>query len=71
VTITSICYVNISLITDFDVGVAGGAPVSHEEVLAVFRANNDRLKSLLMSIIANTPSARTCDCGDALATARE
>ena len=36
-----LCYANISLITDYDVGVEGVPPVTHEEVVRVFTENND------------------------------
>lgn len=67
------CYVNLSLITDYDAGLEGHpevTPVSHEEVNRVFAANNERLKNLLKEIIAAVPEERTCDCGISLATAR-
>src|ERR1700689_5003296 len=35
------CYVNISLITDYDVGIEGLQPVSHHEVMQVFASNNE------------------------------
>jgi 5'-methylthioadenosine phosphorylase len=68
-----ICYVNVSLITDYDVGLEGMPgvkAVSHEEVLQVFTANNDKLKKMLMKLIEKIPTDRTCGCGRALATAR-
>jgi len=66
-----ICYANVSLVTDYDVGVVGEVePVSHEEVVEVFQANNDRLRELLLKVIANLPEARDCPCVTALATAR-
>lgn len=65
-----ICYVNISLITDYDVGIAGSQPVSHEEVLKVFASNNERVKAAIFKIIESTPAQRTCSCGSALAGAR-
>ncbi|MDQ4095273.1 MAG: S-methyl-5'-thioadenosine phosphorylase [Actinomycetota bacterium] len=62
-----ICYVNISLITDYDVGVAGESePVSHEEVVRVFTENNDKLRTLLFSVVPNIPSERSCPCSTAL-----
>ncbi|MGH2375255.1 MAG: S-methyl-5'-thioadenosine phosphorylase [bacterium] len=67
-----LCYLNISLITDYDVGVAGdpsASPVSAEEVLRQFGANLGRLRELLVSIIAAIPAERTCRCGAALAAA--
>jgi 5'-methylthioadenosine phosphorylase len=67
-----LCYLNISLITDYDVGVAGdprAAPVSAEEVLRQFAANLGRLRELIVGIIAACPPERTCRCGSALAGA--
>jgi 5'-methylthioadenosine phosphorylase len=65
------CYANISLVTDYDVGVEGEVEaVSHEEVIRVFQANNDRLRDLLFRSIAAMPEERTCPCGTSLATAR-
>jgi 5'-methylthioadenosine phosphorylase len=67
------CYVNISLITDYDVGVEGDPsvdPVSHEAVLRVFRENNERLRRLIGAMVARVPRVRACSCASALATAR-
>ncbi|HEV3086967.1 MAG TPA: MTAP family purine nucleoside phosphorylase, partial [Candidatus Elarobacter sp.] len=64
------CYVNISLITDYDVGLEGIKPVSHHEVMEVFARNNERVKNAIFKIVANTPAERTCGCGSALAGAR-
>ena len=62
-----ICYVNVSLITDYDVGVEGETePVSHEEVVRVFNANNDRLRELLFAVVPKIPSSRSCLCSTAL-----
>jgi len=65
-----ICYVNISLITDYDVGLPGAEPVTHEHVLEVFASNNDRVKNAIFKIVEAMPADRTCDCGNALASAR-
>jgi 5'-methylthioadenosine phosphorylase len=65
------CYVNISLITDYDVGVVGEtAPVTHDEVIRVFADNNDKLRDLLFRIIPRLPEARDCPCSPALVNAR-
>jgi 5'-methylthioadenosine phosphorylase len=67
------CYVNISLITDFDVGLEdhpGIEPVSHEEVMRVFASNVDRVRGGIFKIVEATPRDRTCACGSALAGAR-
>jgi len=67
------CYLNISLITDYDVGLEGHPevrPVTHQEVLRVFQANLDRLRELLWELIPAIPSQRGCACGLAVSQAR-
>jgi 5'-methylthioadenosine phosphorylase len=65
------CYANISLVTDYDVGAVGEIEaVSHEEVIRVFNENNDRLRTLLFRMIAALPEERDCPCATALANAR-
>jgi 5'-methylthioadenosine phosphorylase len=65
------CYVNLSLITDYDTGVEGEIDaVSHEEVVRVFTQNNDKLRDLLFSLIPKIPSERKCPCATALQGAR-
>ena len=64
-----ICYVNISLITDYDVGLEGHpdvAPVNMEEVVKVFNENNEKLKDLLFKAIGKIPEGRQCICSRAL-----
>ena len=56
------CYANISLVTDYDVGVTGGKPVTHQDVLRVFKENNERLKNVLIDAIAALPEKRSCGC---------
>jgi 5'-methylthioadenosine phosphorylase len=65
-----LCYANISLITDYDVGVEGVPPVTHEEVVRVFAENNDKLRDLLFSVIPSLPEQRDCECATALEGAR-
>jgi 5'-methylthioadenosine phosphorylase len=65
-----ICYVNISLITDFDVGIEGMPPVSHHEVIEVFNRNNERVKSAIGTIVKNVPLDADCPCRHALEGAR-
>jgi 5'-methylthioadenosine phosphorylase len=63
------CYVNVSLITDYDAGMEGEpgiAAVSAEAVVRVFTQNNARLLELLHLLIPRIPAARTCPCGSAL-----
>ena len=65
-----ICYANVSLITDYDVGVPGAPPVTHQEVVRVFGQNNAHLRELLFSVIPALPAERDCECATALANAR-
>jgi len=61
-----ICYCNISLITDHDVGADGATPVTNEEVIRVFNQNNAKVKELLHRMIPKLPKVRECDCSTAL-----
>lgn len=64
-----ICYVNISLITDYDVGLEGQhgiKPVSHAAVIEVFNQNNARVKDAIYKIIENIDLAASCVCHTAL-----
>jgi 5'-methylthioadenosine phosphorylase len=68
-----LCYVNVSLITDYDVGLEGlpgVAPVSHSEVVRVFQENNAKLKDLLFALLPSVPEERSCPCATALKGAR-
>jgi 5'-methylthioadenosine phosphorylase len=67
-----LCYLNISLITDYDVGVEGEEvePVTHEEVIRVFEENNAKLRDLLFGIVPALPAHRDCPCATALEGAR-
>jgi 5'-methylthioadenosine phosphorylase len=67
------CYVNISLITDYDVGlegVGGVEPVSHHEVIEVFNKNNARVKNGINAIIQKLDLKQDCKCQHALEGAR-
>lgn len=67
------CYVNISLITDYDVGLEGQPeikPVSHEEVLKVFNKNNEKVKDLIVRMIEKIDPSASCSCQQALKGAR-
>ncbi len=64
-----ICYVNIALITDYDVGLEDNPeirPVTHEEVLKVFETNNDKLRNLLFKMIENLVDESGCSCKEHL-----
>lgn len=69
-----ICYANITLVTDYDVGLEGNPdiePVSHEAVIKVFNENIKNLKELLYEVIKRIPQKREmCRCGEELKSAR-
>jgi 5'-methylthioadenosine phosphorylase len=67
------CYLNISVVTDYDVGLEGDPrvkPVTHEEVVKVFNRNVANLRRLIVEIVKETPERRSCGCGTALRHAR-
>ena len=66
------CFLNISLITDYDVGVEGTEvePVSHDQVIQVFQENLGKLRDLLFRIVPEFPADRNCPCATALQGAR-
>ncbi len=64
---------NISLITDYDVGVEDDPdvePVSHAAVVEVFQANNEKLRNLLFEIVPALPLSPDRAALSALAGAR-
>ena len=66
-----LCYANLSMITDYDVGVEGQKPVSSDEVIRVFGENNARLRELLLAVLpAVGPRAGDDPCASALNGAR-
>jgi 5'-methylthioadenosine phosphorylase len=67
----ALCYANVALITDYDVGVAGDRGVSAADVVAVFKRNNDRLRELLLAVIPTLEEPPPDDpCRTALVGAR-
>jgi 5'-methylthioadenosine phosphorylase len=68
-----LCYLNISLSTDYDAGLEGDPrvkAVSHEEVVRVFEKNMGNLRDLIVETAKTMPEERTCDCQSALQHAR-
>jgi 5'-methylthioadenosine phosphorylase len=64
-----LCYVNISLITDYDAGlegVPGVEPVSVAAVERVFASNNDRVRALILGLVPRLPPERVCPCATAM-----
>jgi 5'-methylthioadenosine phosphorylase len=68
-----LCYANIALITDYDVGLEGNPdikPVSHDAVLKVFNDNIEKIKALLFRVIEDMPETRSCSCNETLSHSR-
>jgi 5'-methylthioadenosine phosphorylase len=64
-----LCYVNLALITDYDVGLEGQAgirPVTVDEVIRVLQDNNDRVRHLIQRLVPSLTGHRTCPCQHAL-----
>jgi 5'-methylthioadenosine phosphorylase len=64
-----VCYAGISLITDYDAGLADRddiEPVSVAGVIEVFHRNNARVRDLLLRMIPRIPPDRACICATAL-----
>ena len=64
-----LCYLNLSLITDYDAGLEGQpgiTPVTVQEVLHVLHDNNQRVRHLIERLLPRIPAARTCPCSRAL-----
>ena len=66
------CYINIALITDYDVGLKNKKsvkPVSAQEVVKIFKENNEKVKKMIFEIIELMPEKRNCPCQNALKNA--
>lgn len=61
-----LCIVNVSLVTDFDAGLAGNVPeVSAAEVFATFKQNGENLRRIMEPLIKAIPVDRdhgNCRC---------
>ncbi len=69
----AMCYVNISLVTDYDAGVVaepGRAPATADEIVGVLNRCNDSVREVIVRMVAAMPAERTCECGGVLSTSR-
>lgn len=57
-----ICYAAVALVTDMDAGVESGQGVAQDEVFAMFARNIDRLKDVLLGVVADLPDPAGCSC---------
>jgi 5'-methylthioadenosine phosphorylase len=66
------CYANLMLVTDYDVGLEGMPevpPVSADAAFEVFARNLDRLRALLFRVVPKIGPQPRCVCASALADA--
>ncbi|GAA1817150.1 S-methyl-5'-thioadenosine phosphorylase [Planosporangium flavigriseum] len=62
----ALCYTAIALVTDLDAGVEGEHGVTQEEVFRVFGENTERMRGLLLDVVAALPARPDCACQHAL-----
>jgi 5'-methylthioadenosine phosphorylase len=62
----ALCYTSIALVTDLDAGVEGDHGVTMDEVFAVFAANTERLRTVLLDVIPALPESPDDPCQHAL-----
>ncbi len=62
----ALCYTAIALVTDLDAGVEGEHGVTQEEVFRVFAENTERMRTLLLDVVADLPAKPDCPCQHAL-----
>ena len=63
------CYVNIALVTDYDVGLERNKdikPVDATEVTKIFKENNEKVKKVIFEMIEVILGKRNCACRIAL-----
>lgn len=63
------CYVNISMITDYDAGLIGTKnikPVTASDVIKIFAKNIEKIKKLIFEMVHVMSDRRDCRCGQAL-----
>lgn len=62
----ALCYTSVAVVTDLDAGIDTGEGVTHAEVMAVFGASVERLKSVMAAAVSALPSDDDCPCRHAL-----
>lgn len=65
-----LCYATIAMVTDYDAGADGHEPVTADQVLEVFRENNERLRELLLAVVPRIGPQPEDVCSTALRGAR-
>jgi 5'-methylthioadenosine phosphorylase len=62
----ALCYTCVAVVTDLDAGIETGEGVTQAEVMAIFGASVERLKTVLAAAVAALPSDDDCACRHAL-----
>lgn len=65
----SMCYVNISLVTDYDavlIGKNGIKSATTQEIIKTFKRNDKRLKEMILKMIEDFPDEEKCQCAHSL-----
>ena len=64
-----LCYVSISMVTDYDCWHPGHDAVTVDQIIAVLMKNAENATKVLRQTVATMPAGRSCKCGSALAHA--
>jgi 5'-methylthioadenosine phosphorylase len=64
-----ICYVTIAMVTDYDCWHPDHDHVTVDQIVAVLHKNAENAANVVREAVASLPAARSCKCGQALATA--
>jgi len=64
-----LCYVSISMVTDYDCWHPGHDAVTVDQIVAVLLKNAENASKVLRQTVAAMPKGRSCKCGAALAHA--
>ncbi|WP_148575101.1 S-methyl-5'-thioadenosine phosphorylase [Nocardioides caldifontis] len=59
-----ICYATLALVTDLDAGVDATESVDQQTVFALFEKNLERLKAILVDVVATADEPGGCGCHD-------
>ncbi|WP_406171500.1 ATP-dependent Clp protease proteolytic subunit [Streptomyces sp. NBC_00996] len=58
----ALCYTAVALVTDHDAGIQRSESVDQETVFAVFQANLERLRAVILGAAKLLPEDRMCTC---------
>jgi 5'-methylthioadenosine phosphorylase len=62
----ALCYTTVALVTDRDAGTEPDETVTQADILAVFMASLDRLRTVLLDVATGLDDERNCQCPRAL-----